>query len=302
MLIEPLFERLLARRTEEGRYRQRLATLWCSTRSGLNDLDAAQLAEISTALFTLGHARTLLSAVRRYVFELPRRYRAFRRARVRESKWFNPDSELKNEVNEIELDALLLASLRTARELLTRSEVRSNVQARFWQALEPVLTLYRNQVLVDEVTDFAVLQLACMANLMHPNVDSFFASGDFNQRLTVSGSASLDDVRWAIPSVSFRTLSVLFRQSRRLQTLSQELLKVFEPEQPALGVPSDIEGIEVAPVLLEGHSDIGGLAEWLANRAREIERSIGLMPSLAIFVTAEADVEPLAGRTKYRIP
>jgi hypothetical protein len=260
---------------------------------GREDLTPKQLLEISESLRTLGYARSLLTVVKRYVFDVPRRYRAFRRLRTREAKWFASDHELKNNINEVELDAVLLASMQAARELLSRSEIRSNIQSRSWTLLEPVLDLYKNQVLADESTDFSVLQLACMASLAHPSISSFFASGDFNQRLTKIGISSLDDVRWVIPNAHFKQLSILFRQSKRLQELSDKLLRIFEPAHVSAGVPSEISGSEVPPVLLEGHTDLNSLAGWLASRAREIERTLGQMPSLAIFVPTEANVEPL---------
>ena len=261
---------------------------------GREDLTQEQLLDISESLRILGRARSLLTVAKRYVFDVPRRYRAFRRLRTREAKWFASDHELRNSINEVELDTVLLASLKAARELLSRSEIRSNVQSRSWSLLEPVLALYKNQVLADESTDFSVLQLACMANLAHPSTNSFFASGDFNQRLTTLGISTFDEVRWVIPNANFKHLSVLFRQSKRLQALSDKLLRIFEPTNVSAGVSSDINGNEVAPVLLEGHADLNSLAEWLASRAREIERSLGQMPSLAIFVPTEANVEPLA--------
>ena len=269
---------------------------------GREDLTPKQLLDISESLRTLGYARSLLTVVKRYVFDVPRRYRAFRRLRTREAKWFAADHELKNNINEVELDAVFLASLKAARELLSRSEIRSNIQSRSWTLLEPVLGLYKNQVLADESTDFSVLQLACMASLTHPSINSFFASGDFNQRLTKIGISSLDDVRWVIPNANFKQLSILFRQSKRLQELSDKLLRIFEPAHVSAGVPSEISGSEVPPVLLEGHIDLDSLAAWLASRAREIERTLGQMPSLAIFVPDESNVEPLteALNTEFR--
>jgi hypothetical protein len=71
-------------------------------------------------------------------------------------------------------------------------------------------------------------------------------------------------------------------------------LEISIPNASNIGVPSDFTGIEVAPTLLEGSTDIKELAKWLASRTREIERSIGQMPSLAIFVPSETSVEPLA--------
>lgn len=263
-------------------------------RIGREDLTPDQLLSISESLKTLGYARSLATSVKRYVFDTPRRYRAFRRLRTRESRWYKSDHELKNSINEIELDAILLASLKSSRTLLSRTDVRSNIQSRFWSLLEPVLGLYKNQVLADESTDFSALQLACMSNLTHPSINSFFASGDFNQRLTAIGIVALDDVRWFMPKVVTKELSVLFRQSKRLQKLSDDLLRIFEPRHLLAGTPSGITGNEVAPVLFEGHAELDQLAAWLADRSREIERTLGQMPSLAIFVPSEANVEPLA--------
>jgi DNA helicase IV len=42
----------------------------------------------------------------------------------------------------------------------------------------------RNQILVDEATDFSPIQLASMRTLADQRTGSFFLSGDFNQRLS----------------------------------------------------------------------------------------------------------------------
>jgi len=45
---------------------------------------------------------------------------------------------------------------------------------------------------------------------------------------------------------------------------------------------------------LEGASDPAAVVDWLAQRIREIERFVGQLPSIAIFVESEADVQPIA--------
>jgi DNA helicase IV len=50
----------------------------------------------------------------------------------------------------------------------------------------------------------------------------------------------------------------------------------------------------VKPVLLKGASNRSQLAEWLAARIGEIERLTGTMPSIALLVNLEEEVEPLA--------
>jgi DNA helicase IV len=54
----------------------------------------------------------------------------------------------------------------------------------------------------------------------------------------------------------------------------------------------DSEG--VAPALLEGTSELTVVVDWLAQRIREIERFVGQLPSIAIFVKSEAEVQPVA--------
>ena len=137
---------------------------------GTNDLEPQNLVRIGDALIMLGHARGLLAMGRRFIFDTPKRYRTFRRTRQKEARWFRSDMPLTSEINELELDSILLASLRASRDLLGSIEVRSNLNDRSWTYLEPVHSLYRNQVLADEATDFSPIQLACMMALTHPSL------------------------------------------------------------------------------------------------------------------------------------
>ena len=49
----------------------------------------------------------------------------------------------------------------------------------------------------------------------------------------------------------------------------------------------------VQPVLLEGEVDLEKNAVWLSDRILEIETAIGTLPSCAIFVPSELDIQPL---------
>ena len=64
------------------------------------------------------------------------------------------------------------------------------------------------------------------------------------------------------------------------------------------------EGVDndgVPPVLVEGVSATADLAYWLANRAREIEAFVKSLPSIAVLVMSEAEVEPLAHALSERL-
>jgi len=261
---------------------------------GSNDLGSETLKTIGRDLTTLINARTLLTSAARFVFGTTKRYRVYRRKEQREGRWFRSDAVLGQEVNELELDVLFLATLRAARDLLARGEIRDNVDERPWAHLEPILDLYRNQILVDEATDFSPIQLACMVALVHPNTKSFFASGDFNQRLTSDGISSEDELEWISGALKLHEVNVLFRQSRRLQSLSQAILATFDGDNSTNGTTADALGSEFAPVLLENHGTQQDIAGWLAHRIREIETILGQLPSIAVFVSSEDEVEPLS--------
>jgi hypothetical protein len=55
--------------------------------------------------------------------------------------------------------------------------------------LEDIRSRYIPPVFVDEATDFSAVQLGCMAELAHPSLRSWFACGDFMQRITQHGVA-----------------------------------------------------------------------------------------------------------------
>ena len=46
--------------------------------------------------------------------------------------------------------------------------------------------------------------------------------------------------------------------------------------------------------MLEGASALATVVDWLAQRIREIERFAGQLPSIAVFVESEAEVQPIA--------
>jgi superfamily I DNA and RNA helicase len=75
--------------------------------------------------------------------------------------------------------------------------------------------------------------------------------------------------------------------------LANSILNTFEHEPVVSDASADTVGDEVAPVLLESHGGRARQAEWLAERIREIEGSLGQVPTLAVFVSDESDVEPL---------
>jgi superfamily I DNA/RNA helicase len=239
-------------------------------------------------------ARRFVNPVKRFVDGIPKRYRAYRRLRQEEGKWYRKEGFNPTDLHPLELDVILLAILRGANDLLSKPSIVRDVDLPVWSSLKPVLDLYKNQILVDEATDFSPVQIACMAALSHPRIRSFFACGDFNQRLTTWGSRSVDQMKWVFPEIEVKEITVSYRQSRQLNELARALIQAAGGTGQGATLPEHVDSEGVAPALLEGASDPAAVVDWLAQRIREIERFLGQLPSIAIFVESEAEVQPIA--------
>jgi len=250
--------------------------------------------EVGSSLLVQSNARRFLNPVKRYIDGIPKRYRAFRRLRQEESTWYIKDGIEPRDIHPLELDIVLLVILRAASDLISRQNVLRDIDSPAWSSLQPFLNLYQNQILVDEATDFSPIQLACMAALTNPRLRSFFACGDFNQRLTTWGTRSAADLKWVFPDVDIKEITVSYRQSKQLNDLAREIILAVGGNDQIVSLPSHVDNNGVAPTLLESAAESSIIVSWLAERIREIERSIGQLPSTAIFVHSESEVAPLA--------
>jgi DNA helicase IV len=194
----------------------------------------------------------------------------------------------------MEIDLVLLATLRGVIDLLSRPEVARAIEDPEWARLKDLMPLLRSQVFVDEATDFSPIQLACMAHLAHPGIRSFFACGDFNQRLTAWGTRRVEDLRWVFPDIEVKEMAVTYRHTSQLSDLARALVQSVGGEQVNVALPDHVDSTGPRPALLEDASDAGTLVDWLAQRVREIERLVESLPSTAIFVNSEEEVRPLA--------
>lgn len=264
---------------------------WLGER-GLKDED---LIAVGNSLLLQANARRFVNPIKRYVDGVAKRYRAFRRERqLQGDSWYLAGSQDGRELHPLELDIVLLAILRASRELLVRPNVIRDIDSPAWSSLKPVLGIFRNQIVVDEATDFSPIQLACMAALSHPRIRSFFACGDFNQRLTTWGARTAADLNWVAADIDIRHISIAYRQSRQLNDFARAMIALGEGEALAASLPAQMESEGVAPALQEHAESMDHTVAWLADRIRDIERFVGQLPSIAIFVNTDQEVAPLA--------
>lgn len=257
-------------------------------------LTEAERAEVGASLLVQTSARRFVNPVKRYLDGSPKRYRAFRRERQQTGSWYRNEGFEPRDIHPLELDIVLLAILRAAGDLISKPNIQRDIDSSAWSSLQPILGYYRNQILVDEATDFSPIQLACMAALAHPRLRSFFACGDFNQRLTTWGARSADDLKWVFADFEIKEITVSYRQSKQLNDLARAMIRAVGGTEQNVSLPAHVDSAGVAPALLEHAADLPVVVNWLADRIREIERFVGQLPSTAIFVNTENEVAPVA--------
>jgi hypothetical protein len=257
-------------------------------------LGSDQLRELGSSLLVQTALRRFLNPMRRYVMATPGRYRRYRRERQSEGEWYAKDGFAARDLAPLEVDLVLLSMLRRARDLLSDRRIASGLTEPRHAFLGNVRNLFRNQVAVDEATDFSPLQLACMASLCDPAANSFLACGDFNQRITEWGSRTDEELRWVFPDIDIRSINVSYRHSRQLNELARAIAIAGGAEAPDVRLPEHVNNDGVPAVLATAMNTREKLVAWLAMRIAEIERFTGAMPSIAVLVNSEDEVIPLA--------
>ena len=261
---------------------------------GDRTLGEQELPTVGESLVVQSALRTFVNPVRLYIDGTLARYRRFRRARQSESRWYRAEGFSATDVHPLEVDVMLLAMLRGTDELMTGARTLADKDTPARGTLERIAQLYRTQVLVDEATDFSPLQLACMATLARPATRSFFACGDFNQRVTNWGTRSRDEMQWVYPDIDTRVVKRAYRQSRHLFELARQLVVVFGGSADDTELPDFADNDGVRPVWAKGMTSRSDAASWLADRIVEIEGIVGDLPSIAVLVNSEDEVRPVA--------
>lgn len=263
---------------------------WIGDRS----LGEQELLEVGKSLVVQSALRRFANPVRRYINGIRGRYRRFRRVRQAEKRWYSGNGFRPADIHPLEVDIVLLAMIRATDDLVTGARSLRSADNAARATLETLQGLYRTQVLVDEATDFSPVQLACMAALARPGTRSFFACGDFNQRITNWGARSDKDMQWAVPDMETKRIETAYRQSRRLHDLAKRIADLSGDGAADAVLPKEYgENTGFEPVLAKNMAKVTAIADWLTDRIVEIERSIGKLPSTAVLVNGEDEVSDI---------
>jgi DNA polymerase III delta prime subunit len=281
--------RTLGRTTRSGRIAE-----WIGDRT----LSEDDLRRIGESLQIQAALRKFINPIRRYLNGVPARYRRFRRIRQTENVWYVATPISVSDVDPQEVDVMLLCTMRAASGLVQDRTVRRNIDQPSYAVLKDFQSIVRNQIMVDEATDFSPITLACMGALSNPAIQSFFACGDFNQRITSWGSRNADEMRWAFPKIGIKPIQVSYRHTRQLNCLASEIVRLCSGETVEAVLPKNVENDGWAPVLGVDLTGRDETVSWLAARIIEIERLTKPLPSVAILVNDEAEVGRLADSLK----
>lgn len=160
---------------------------------------------------------------------------------------------------------------------------------------------FRYVVVVDEATDFSVVELACMRLLAHPVFDCVTFAGDPMQRLTGHGIRDWKDLGSLVEAPEIHELHHSYRQSKRLLEIASKLFEksVGRPAPFAAGFLDEADDPEALRYKAPSRPDEDG---WLIQRIGEIYGVCGeRLPSIALITPDEQDVKPLADRLKARL-
>ncbi len=259
--------------------------------------DDLTLLSIGESIALQNGLRRFINPSRKFVADVPASYREFRKTAWKEGAWYATNLESQKQLGPLELDAIVLLMLKVTRELLGERFVGRQFDESRFAFLRVIADEFKAQILVDEATDFSPIQLACMECLTALETRSFFACGDFNQRITRWGTRTLEQISWISGRIDTRTINTVYRQSRILNEFSSALLRASDGDSKNRGqLPEKMNHTGVAPALLEQCVSLGGASTWLSERIREIERmvNIGQMPTVAVLVNSESEVKPMA--------
>lgn len=283
---------------------------------GVEDIDEEEFRLIGQCSLIRSDLLTFRSPEDRYIRRMSNRYLEFRKYCWSERKWYRSVEHIRQDISRIsmpeegvnaghpqprildinppELDVLILATLRFLTEFVGFASRNRSASTRFDSYRKRIAEFTFAQVYVDEATDFSPIQLACMFELSSAKLRSFFASGDFNQRLTVSGTRSVEEFDWAVPKIQIEPIKSLYRQSQQLVDISSALLSLMANADLSAMHSDEAQHVGFPPVMIDYASDLSISSQWVAERIVEIQGMVTNLPSIAVFVASENDVRSVS--------
>ena len=126
-------------------------------------------------------------------------------------------------------------------------------------------------------------------------------AGDLMQRVAPRGLQTWDQLEGIIPKVNVRELKTTYRQSSRLLEIARDLSRSATGEQPALESGYRSREDMPAPLLLQHEDDLERHGDWIVERILEIYAVDNSLPSIAVCVPSEGEIDQAFGLIAGRL-
>jgi len=219
----------------------------------------------------------------------------------------NTDSSLLNRVHESdirnksicshEIDLLIYVMLKNARRILSRKPELLNSNSKN-EILEGIKSRYVTQIVVDEATDFSSIQLGCMYYLSHPQYDSFSIAGDLMQRVTEWGLTDWDQCKFITSRFEEHSIDTVYRQSPKLLHIAEKLYENSTGQKAPFVSAFHGNSSDPDPLKFKSNHDVQSLAMWIGDRISEIYMVRYVLPSTAIFVAEDEQIDDVVNFLK----
>lgn len=146
---------------------------------------------------------------------------------------------------------------------------------------------------IDEATDFRLVDLVCMSTFNHPDFDSVTMSGDMMQKITKDGLNSWKDYLSYYKKTEIHNLEISYRQSQTLLSLAQAIYRGVNNAEALYRSFISKSDLEPIPLLFISEDEDEKI-KWIVDRILEIHESYSFIPSIAIFVPDENQLEKVA--------
>ena len=149
---------------------------------------------------------------------------------------------------------------------------------------------------IDEATDYSILDYYLMVSFRHYDFSSITLCGDIMQGLNDKGIDRWEDLKdFILPNLEVMPLNISYRQLPTLLDISKEMYKDDQGEYPTYVSKIQKTEDEPKPLLLVS-DDEEEKAIWISKRIVEIYRNYGSLPSVAIFVGDDVNIDEFIHR------
>lgn len=149
---------------------------------------------------------------------------------------------------------------------------------------------------IDEATDYSLLDYYFMVSFRHYDFCSITLCGDIMQGLNSNGIRHWKDLqKFILPKLEVKTLNVSYRQLPTLLDMAREMYKDEQKVYPSYHSDKEKSADEPKPLLFISN-DEDEKAEWISRRIIEIIDSYEDLPSIAIFVGDDVNIEEFIDR------